>query len=126
MSYQQRTSLTPFAQVYQSSGNWTYSAHPDTKTQSWLTASGTNGYSFSGSGYLFGFWVSSGGSLTRQYLDNTFYTSACYAGGSNQNWANSDDEAINYGNTTEFYLGSSLVFSNYTDISRLNVIRMEA
>ena len=128
MSYQQRTTITtPFAQVYQSSGDWNYSSQPDTKTQTWLSASGTNGYSFSGNGYVFGFLVSSGLSLARQYVgSNVFYTSATYAGNGNSTWSNSDDETMGYTNTTEIYLGAQYDWSNYDAMSRFNIIRMEA
>ena len=55
MSFLQRTSDdNPFAMTY-NTGTWTYLSRPNTKTETWLTASGTNGYSFTGKGFVFGF-----------------------------------------------------------------------
>ena len=57
MSYTQRntTDKSPFAMTYHTS-TWNISTSPNTATQTWLTSSG-NGFTFTGSGYVFGFLV---------------------------------------------------------------------
>lgn len=129
MSYLQRSSdsSSPFAQIY-NSGGWNINTRPDTTSETWLSATGTtNGYGFTGQGYIFGFLSASANSLARVYVeDNEFYTSGSYHYDNNQNWANSDDEMIAYGNDTTHYQGAALQYGAYSDVSRFNVIRIEA
>ncbi len=127
MSYSQRTQNldSPFAQIYQNSGDWTISDRPDTITENWLTASGTNGYSFVGSGFIFGFLSAGYTSIGRAYIQNDFYTSGDYANDANSSWGASDDQIISYGNNTEHSRGAYLTWNAYTDFSRFNVIRIE-
>ena len=129
MSYLQRTSdlSSPFAQIY-NSGGWNINTRPDTTSETWLSATGTtNGYAFTGQGYIFGFLSAAANSLARVYVeDDNFYTSGSYHYDNNQNWANSDDEMIGYGNDTTHKQGAALQYGAYNNLSRFNIIRIEA
>ena len=130
MSFIQRSSDgdSPFAQIYNSS-SWDINTRPDTTSQTWLSATGTtNGYGFTGQGYIFGFVSAAANSLARVYIEdnNNFYASGSYHYDNNQNWANSDDEIIGYGNDTTHLQGAALQYGGYNDLSRFNIIRIEA
>ena len=128
MSYLQRTSTEScFAQVYNASSTWSFTNRPDTKTQNWLSPSGTNGYSFTGNGYIFGFLVATSTVLGRSYIGaNNFYTSGIFAYQPNTGWATSNDEMIFYGSRTEHYQGTTINWPLYSDLTRFNIIRLES
>lgn len=129
MSYIQRNTSSPFAQIYNST-SWNINTRPDTKSQTWLSTStfNSNSYEFSGAGYIFGFMTSAGSSLGRIYLaeNNDFYKSGNYHNEANSDWVISDDEMIGYGDIVGHKQGSNLAWSGYLSSSRLNVIRLEA
>lgn len=132
MSYLQRTAtdVSPFAQVYNNTANWTYNNRPDTKSETWLTASGTNGYEFSGQGYVFGFMTAVTGSLGQLKIVSSSsprYENGFFCSNSVTSRTSSDDEAIGYGSTTEHYRGNFYpnLWGSYGPSSRINVIRME-
>ena len=131
MSYIQRISDTssPFAQVYNSTDWWDIDTRPDTKSQTWLSAStfNNNSYEFSGAGYIFGFMTAAATSLGRIYLaeNDEFYKSGNYHYEVNSDWVISDDEMIGYGDIVGHQQGSNLSWGIYTSSSRLNVIRLE-
>ena len=133
MSFLQRISddTNPFAQVYNDTTNWTYNSRPDTVSETWLTASGSYAYEFTGNGYIFGFMTSSAYSLGElRFVSSTAprYRSGFYCSTGVQTWDASDDEAIGYGNNVQGYQGSFYpdAWGAYAPSSRFNIIRMEA
>jgi hypothetical protein len=130
MSYLQRygNGESPFAQI-SNTIDWNINNRPDTVSAPWLSATTTsfNGYEFTGQGYIFGYLTATDNSLARVYIGtNNFYTSGAYHYDVNQNWANSDDEMIYYGNDTTHYKGTQIAYANYDPVTRFNIIRMEA
>ena len=130
MSFLQRTSTdTPFAMTY-NTGTWTYLNRPNTKTETWLTTSGTNGYSFTGKGYVFGFMSATVSSLGQLEIGDSSgtprYQNGFYVGYPNTSRTASDDEAIDYASTTEHYRGTQAAWGTYSANSRISVIRIEA
>lgn len=133
MSYLQRFAggATPFGQTYDTSATgWSVSVRPNTATETWLTASGTNGYSFTGSGYIFGFMSANAskntlGQLEVESSSSPRWQNGFFCGYPNTSRTASDDEAIGYGSTTEHYRGTYLTWDGYNKNSRINVIRIE-
>ena len=136
MSYIAKTpDGSPFAQNTNStSGNISISSgRMDTVSEDWLdTDHGTNGYSFTGNGFIYGSLTVGGGtaSMTCWVLSNS--SGDRFTGGEIQTYnyssrAVSDDEAIAYGNNTSRYaIAPSPYVGNFTGSdSRINVIRME-
>ncbi len=136
MSYIAKTpDGSPFAQNTSStSGNISIaSGRMDTVSEDWLdTDHGTNGYSFTGNGFIYGaLTVGSGtASMTCWVLSNS--SGDRFTGGEIQTYnyssrAVSDDEAIAYGdNTSRYALAGNYGVGNLTGSdSRINVIRME-
>ena len=130
MSYLQRVGNgeSPFAQI-SNTIDWNINNRPNTVSEPWLSATTTsfNGYEFTGQGYIFGYLTATANSLARVYIGtNNFYTSGAYHYDVNQNWANSDDEMIYYGNDTTHFQGAKIGYANYDPLTRFNIIRMEA
>ena len=132
MSFLQRTASTPFGQVYNATSNWTLNSRPDTTTETWLSTSGDYGYSFSGSGYIFGFMTAyttsiSLGELKVEDQNNSRYQSGFYRSVGVASRNTSDDEAIGYGNLVQGFRGNyyGSAWGDYLPSSRINVIRME-
>ncbi len=133
MSYLQRESdgSNPFAQVYNSSANWNYNLRPDTVTENWLTNNSDVGYTFTGSGYIFGFMTAASSSLAElRFVSSSAarYKSGFFCSTGVQTYDSSDDEAIGYGNNVQTYPGVTYPgkYGTYSPQSRLNIIRMEA
>ena len=104
MSFLQRDTSTasPFAQVYHSTGTFTWGSRPNTATETWLSATGTNGYAFDGKGFVFGLFVFNGSSVVgwRFGTNVTAYSSDFRHGEAmayiNSSKAACDDIAIGY------------------------------
>lgn len=134
MSYTQRntTDKSPFAMTYHTS-TWNISTSPNTATQTWLTSSG-NGFTFTGSGYVFGFLVAEpyqnlaavklGDTNNPRFTWGEFIETTNHSGTRSQ----SDDMCIYYGNNTKHYQGAvyHTYWNSYSNTSRFNVIRMES
>ena len=134
MSYTQRstTDKSPFAMTYHTS-TWNISTSPNTTTQTWLTSSG-NGFTFTGSGYVFGFLVAEpyqnlaavklGDTNNPRFTWGEFIETTNSSGTRSQ----SDDMCIYYGNNTKHHQGAvyHTYWNSYSNTSRLNVIRMES
>lgn len=131
MSYipKQSDGSNPFAQTLNTVDNLSFtSGRFSSVSESWLQNNyGSNGHQFSGKGFIYGSftpYTNSAGCINIH--DNTNrYTGGEYIHYPNSSRAVSDDEAINYGNTTERFFLSGFTAAEMYSNSRINVIRME-